>query len=67
MDSISNDQVIKNSPTVVLDSNVVLSAFFSSNTEMLEERARKGSNVNIESIIAKIPPNKPLEALDPKK
>lgn len=35
--------------------------------EMLEEKALKGSNVNIESIIAKIPPNEPLEALDRKK
>jgi hypothetical protein len=35
--------------------------------EMLEEKALKGSNVNIESIIAKIPSNEPLEALDRKK
>ena len=35
--------------------------------EMLEDRARKGSRVNIESILVKIPPNEPLEALDRKK
>jgi hypothetical protein len=35
--------------------------------KMLEERALKGSHVNIESILAKIPPNEPLEALDRKK
>ena len=33
--------------------------------EMLEERARKGGNV-IDSILAKIPPNEPLEPLDRK-
>lgn len=32
--------------------------------EMLEERARQGSNVDIDSIFAKIPPIEPLEALD---
>jgi len=34
--------------------------------EMLEERARKGANVVIDSILAKIPPNEPLEPLDRK-
>ena len=34
--------------------------------EMLEERARKGENVVIDSILAKIPPNEPLEPLDRK-
>ena len=32
--------------------------------EMLEERARQGSNVDIDSIFAKISPIEPLEALD---
>jgi hypothetical protein len=34
--------------------------------EMLEEWARKGANVVIDSILAKIPPNEPLEPLDRK-
>lgn len=34
--------------------------------EMLEERARKGANVVIDSILVKIPPNEPLEPLDRK-
>jgi len=32
--------------------------------EMLQERARQGSNVDIDSIFAKIPPIEPLEPLD---
>jgi hypothetical protein len=34
--------------------------------EMLEERARQGANVDIDSIFAKIPPIEPLEPLDRK-
>lgn len=32
--------------------------------EMLEEGARQGANVDMDSIFAKIPPIKPLEPLD---
>lgn len=34
--------------------------------EMLEERARLGAGVDIDSILAKIPANEPLEPLDRK-
>jgi hypothetical protein len=34
--------------------------------EMLEERARKGANLVIDSILAKILSNEPLEPLDRK-
>lgn len=35
--------------------------------EMLEERARIGAGVNIDSILAKIPASEPSEPLDSKK
>jgi len=34
--------------------------------ESLEERARKGANVDIDAILSKIPANEPLEPLDRK-
>lgn len=37
-----------------------------SGVEKLEERARLGANVDIDRILAKIPPNEPVEPFDRK-